>query len=174
MKLIAGLGNPEGKFNWTRHNTGFLALDFDFKLKGLKWNTRPRLGAINSQTDDILFIKPQDYYNLSGQAVREYMHYYKVDLVDILVVCDDFNLRFGEIRYRSSGSAGGNNGLKSIAKELKTEEFARLRVGTGNDELRNQIGDVDFVLSKFTPEEKKSLPKVLKEVADKIDFWTNL
>ena len=102
------------------------------------------------------------------------MRYYKIGLEDILVVCDDFNLEFGAVRYRSSGSAGGNNGLKSIIAELGTDEFARLRVGTGNDELRNQMGDVDFVLSKYTPDEKKRLPGVLKEVGGRIDFWANL
>ena len=174
MKLVVGLGNPESKYNWTRHNTGFLALDFYFKLKGLEWEPKARLGAISGRLDDIWFIKPQDYYNISGRAVREYMRFYKIPISDILVICDDFNLRFGEIRYRSSGSAGGNNGLKSIITELGTDEFARIRVGTGNEELRNKMGDVDFVLSKFTPEEKKLLPKVLKETADKLDFWLNM
>ena len=137
MKLVVGLGNPESKYNWTRHNTGFLALDFYFKLKGLEWEPKARLGAISGRSDDIWFIKPQDYYNISGRAVREYMRFYKIPISDILVICDDFNLGFGEIRYRSSGSAGGNNGLKSIIAELGTDEFARLRVGTGNEELRN-------------------------------------
>ena len=174
MKLIVGLGNPESKYNWTRHNTGFLVLDFYFKLKGLEWGAKPRLGAINGRSGDILFIKPQDYYNLSGQAVREYARYYKVATSDILVICDDFNLDFGVIRYRASGSDGGNNGLKSIISELHTSDFPRLRIGTGNDELRSRIGDVDFVLSKFTPEEKTLLPKVLKNTADKLDFWADL
>ena len=174
MKLIVGLGNPEAKYNWTRHNTGFLALDFYFKVHGLEWGSKPRLGAISGRSGDICFIKPQDYYNLSGQAVREYARYYKIITSDILVICDDFNLDFGCLRYRSSGSAGGNNGLKSIISELGTEEFPRLRLGTGNDELRSRLGDVDFVLSKFTPEEKKLLPGILREVADKLDFWANL
>lgn len=169
MKLVIGLGNPESKYNWTRHNTGFLTLDFYFKLKGLEWNKQSRLGALWGRIDDVLFIKPQDFYNNSGQAVREYMRYYKIPTSDILVVCDDFNLEFGKIRYRSSGSAGGNNGLKSITSELKTEDFPRLRIGTENDEIRKQMGDVDFVLSKFTPNEKLLLPKILKEAADRID-----
>ena len=172
--MVVGLGNPESKDNWTRHNTGFLALDFYFKLKKLEWGAKPRLGAVNGRFGDVLFIKPQDYYNLSGQAVREYIRYYKIPISDILVVCDDFNLEFGKLRYRSSGSNGGNNGLKSIETELGTAEFPRLRIGTGNDELRNRLGDVDFVLSKFTPEEKEKLPGVLKEVVDKLDFWVNL
>ena len=174
MKLIVGLGNPESKYNWTRHNMGFLALDFYFKLKHLDWRAKPRLGAVNGRSGDVLFVKPQDYYNLSGQAVREYMQYYRIATSDVLVVCDDFNLEFGKVRYRSSGSSGGNNGLKSIIAELETEEFARLRVGTGNDKLRKQVGDVDFVLSKFTPEEKLVLPGVLREVAERVDFWANL
>ena len=169
MKLVVGLGNPENKYNWTRHNTGFLVLDFYFKLHGLEWSAKPRLGALYGRMGDVILIKPQDFYNESGRAVREYMRYYKIDLADVLVVCDDFNLDFGKVRYRRSGSAGGNNGLKSIIAELGTEEFVRLRVGTGNNELRGKMGDVDFVLSKFTSEEKAALPEVLREIVEKID-----
>ena len=169
MKLVVGLGNPEAKYNWTRHNTGFLALDFYFKVHGLEWGAKPRFGAVFGRTGDVIFIKPQDFYNLSGKAVQEYMQYYKIAISDILVVCDDFNLEFGKIRYRSSGSAGGNNGLKSIIAELGTSDFARLRMGTGNDELRKRMGDVDFVLSKFTPEEKAALPRVLRALTERID-----
>lgn len=172
MKLVVGLGNPENKYNWTRHNTGFLTLDFYFKLHKLTWSAKPRLGALWGRRDDIIFIKPQGYYNESGKAVREYMRFYKIPTSDVLVVCDDFNLEFGKIRYRSTGSAGGNNGLKSIITELKTEDFARLRVGTGNDELRKKVGDVDFVLSKFTPEEKQLLPEILSQMAARIDEKT--
>ncbi len=169
MKLVVGLGNPEAEYNWTRHNTGFLALDFYFKLNHLSWGAKPRYGAIFGRRDDILFIKPQDYYNLSGRAVREFMQFYKIPAEDILVICDDFNLEFGVLRYRTHGSAGGNNGLKSVIFETGTADFPRLRIGTGNDELRTRIGDVDFVLSKFTVAEKMRLPEVLKEVSDKID-----
>ena len=169
MKLIVGLGNPEAKYNWTRHNTGFLALDFYFKLSHLDWSAKPRLGALWGRKNDIIFIKPQDFYNESGRAVQAYKKFYKIDNADILVVCDDFNLDFGKLRYRSTGSAGGNNGLKSIIRELSSEDFPRLRIGTGNDEIRKKIGDVDFVLSKFTPEEKALLPEVLKSVSDRIN-----
>ena len=173
MKLVVGLGNPENKYNFTRHNTGFLTLDFYFKLKGLEWGNKPRLGAISGRSGDIWFIKPQDFYNESARAVQEYMRFYKIPVSDVLVICDDFNLEFGKIRYRSTGSAGGNNGLKSIISTVG-DEFARLRIGTENNELRKQIGDVDFVLSKFTPKEKELLPKILKEAVDKVDFWANL
>lgn len=169
MKIIAGLGNPEAKYNWTRHNFGFLALDFYFKRNNLSWGVRSHHGAVTGLSDDILFVKPQDFYNLSGLSVASLARYYKVPTSDILVVCDDFNLEFGAVRYRVKGSAGGNNGLKSVINELHTEDFPRLRLGTGNDELRKRIGDVDFVLSKFTPEEKARLPEILDEVCARID-----
>lgn len=169
MKLIVGLGNPGNRYNFTRHNFGFLALDFYFKTHKLEWNAGTRLGAVVGRSGDTLFIKPQDFYNLSGKAVREYMRYYKIDASDILVICDNFDLEFGKIRYRATGQAAGNNGLKSIDAELKTSEYPRLRLGTGNDALRQKMGDVDFVLSKFAPEEKEKLPQILSEVGDKID-----
>ena len=171
MKLIVGLGNPGNKYNFTRHNMGFLALDFYFKVKDLSWSNKPRLGALWGRTEDIIFIKPQEFYNDTGIVVQRYMQFYKIPVSDIVVICDDFNLEFGKVRCRNSGSAGGNNGLKSIISTLGTEEFTRIRIGTGNDELRKKMGDVDFVLSKFTPEEKEKLPGVLREVTEKIDEY---
>ena len=169
MKLIVGLGNPGARFNFTRHNIGFLALDFYLKQKGGSWNEKPRLGAIASRIGDILFIKPQDFYNLSGVAVASYARYYKIDMSDILVICDTFDLDFGKIRYRSSGSTGGNNGLKSVDKELGSSDYARIRVGTANPDLQAKISATDFVLSKFTIDEKRTLQGILTEVAGKID-----
>ena len=169
MKLVVGLGNPGNRYNFTRHNFGFLALDFYFKVRKLEWKDKPKFGALWGREGDTIFIKPQDYYNESGRAVQEFMRFYKIPLDDILVVCDDFNLEFGKLRYREQGSAGGNNGLKSVMATLGTTEFKRLRVGTGNDELRSKMGDVDFVLSKFTPEEKLKLPEILGEVVERIE-----
>jgi PTH1 family peptidyl-tRNA hydrolase len=85
------------------------------------------------------------------------------------VICDNLDLEFGKIRFRSSGLAGGNNGLKSIDTHLSSSEYPRIRIGTGNDELRRKLGDVEFVLSKFIPEEKEQLPEILGEVANRID-----
>lgn len=169
MKLVVGLGNPGNRYNFTRHNFGFLALDFYFKVRKLEWKDKPKFGALWGREGDTIFIKPQDYYNESGRAVQEFMRFYKIPLDDILVVCDDFNLEFGKLRYREQGSAGGNNGLKSVMATLGTTEFKRLRVGTGNDESRSKMGDVDFVLSKFTPDEKAKLPEILREVVERID-----
>lgn len=169
MKLVIGLGNPGNQYNFTRHNVGFLALDYYFKVANLKWSEKPKFNAIWGRKDDIIFIKPQSYYNDTGIVVAEYMRYYKIPVSDILVICDNFDLDFGKIRYRSTGLAGGNNGLKSIDAMLKTADYPRIRVGTGNDGLRKKMGDVDFVLSKFIPEEKEKLPTILDEIKNKID-----
>ena len=170
--IVVGLGNPGSKYNNTRHNIGFLALDFYFKVHQANWEAKPRLGAIWGRIGDVLFIKPQNFYNDSGIVVKEYMRYYKIPTSDILVICDNFDLEFGKIRYRSSGAAGGNNGLKSIDEALGTNEYPRIRIGTENASLRGKMGDVDFVLSKFTPEEKAELPKILAEIREKIDEFT--
>ena len=130
MKLIAGFGNPESKYNFTRHNTGFLALDFYAKVKGLNWSDTPKFNALWLKSGDAIFIKPQTYYNNVGEAIQAFAHFYKIPASDILVVCDDFNLDFGKLRLREKGSAGGNNGLKSTIASLSTEDFPRLRIGT--------------------------------------------
>ncbi len=169
MKLVVGLGNPGNQYLWTRHNVGFLALDYYFKRNHATWREKPFLGAIRGQIGDVLFIKPQNYYNETGKVVANYMRHFKISTSDTLVICDNFELEFGKVRYKSAGSAGGNNGLKSIDSALGTSDYARVRIGTENDELRQKLGDMEFVLSRFTPEEKKKLPEVLEGVLKKIN-----
>ena len=167
--LIVGFGNPGPEYNFTRHNFGFLALDFYLKLHDFKWATKPSHGAITAKIGSHIFIKPQEFYNNAGEVVRYFANFYKIPPEQILIICDDFDLPFGEIRFRAKGSAGGNNGLKSVIAQLKTEGFPRLRLGTNNPSLRQQIGDIDFVLSRFTTDEKARLPDIFKTVAEKID-----
>ena len=169
MKLVVGLGNPGARYNFTRHNVGFLVLDFYFKAKGLEWKKDLRLAARWGREGDTIFIEPQEFYNDSGRAVAQFVRYYKIELADILVICDNFDLEFGRVRYRSAGSAGGNNGLKSIDACLGSSEYPRIRVGTGNDVLRKRLGDVEFVLSRFTDVERGQLPEILRGVAEKIE-----
>lgn len=173
MKLIVGFGNPGNTYNFTRHNFGFLALDFYFKIKSLDWEKTEKFSALWQKSSQTIFLKPQTYYNESGRSVAEFARYYKIPPEDILIVCDDFSLDFGTLRFREKGSAGGNNGLKSCIKELGTENFPRLRLGTGNDPLRQKLGDTDFVLSRFTPHEQPHLPKILSATTQKIDEWQN-
>ena len=169
MNLIVGLGNPGREYNFTRHNSGFLALDFYLKTNHLEWEKNPKFGAIYTRKNGTFFIKPQDYYNESGKAVRAFMNFYKIPLENILIICDNFDLDFGKFRHHEKGTAGGNNGLKSITAELGTDNYPRLRIGTKNDELRRKMGDMDFVLSKFTPEEKAKLPEILTAISKEID-----
>ena len=168
MNLIVGLGNPGNTYNFTRHNFGFLALDFYFKINQLTWEKTPKFNAIWKKSAQTIFLKPQTYYNETGRSVADFARYYKIPTQDILIVCDDFNLPFGTTRFRKNGSAGGNNGLKSCIKELGTEDFPRLRLGTGNDDLRKKLGDMDFVLSRFTTDEQAQLPSILKNISTRL------
>ena len=165
MKIIVGFGNPGSQYNFTRHNFGFLALDFYAKLAKIDWQSKAKFFAEVARDDehDLLLVKPQTFYNDVGRSVRAVINFYGPNISGLLIVCDDFNLDFGKLRYRERGSAGGNNGLKSTIRELGNEDFPRLRLGTGNEPVRKQIGDVDFVLSKFTPAEREQLPRVLTE-----------
>lgn len=172
MKLVVGFGNPEAKYNFTRHNFGFLTLDFYAKIHQLEWERTEKFNALWLKTKDFIFIKPQTYYNEVGRSIQAFSHFYKISPQNILIICDDFNLDFGKIRWREKGSAGGNNGLKSTIAELGTQDFPRLRLGTDSS-LRQKAGDTDFVLGKFTAAEKERLPEILKSASAEIDSWLN-
>lgn len=168
MKLIVGLGNPGSKYNFTRHNFGFLSLDFYAKINHLNWEPTPKHDAIYLKSSNFILIKPQSFYNQSGIATKAFLDYYKIPLENLLVLADDFQIPFSTIRYREQGTNGGNNGLKSIEQHLKTTAYKRLRLGTGNQNLQAKISDTDFVLSRFTPEEKDQLPEILHQISQKI------
>lgn len=161
MKLIVFLGNPGLKYKNTRHNIGFMVGDYLAKQLKLKWKFDKKFSAEIAKCDGLILAKPQLFYNLTGDSVVSTMRFYKIKSSDILVVCDDFNLDFGKLRFREKGSDGGNNGLKSISSHLG-EEFARLRIGTDN-EMRKVIGDTDFVLGKFNKIEQIKLPEIFDE-----------
>ena len=127
MKLVVGLGNPGNQYNFTRHNFGFLALDLYAKVKGWTFAEKPKFNALYHKEGDIIFIKPQTFYNDVGQAVQNFANFYKIKHKDILVICDDFNLDFGKIRFREKGSNGGNNGLASSLENsapMSSQDFA--------------------------------------------------
>ena len=170
MKLIVGLGNPGAEYLWTRHNLGFIALDFWAILLGAKWADKPKwqaqIAEVEIDGSKVLMVKPQAFYNKSGEVVQQVANFYKIAKDDLLVVCDDFDLPFGDVRYRDGGSSGGNNGLSSIISHMG-ENVKRVRIGTGSD-LRKQMGDADFVLGRLTDEEKAELPTLLPKVAAKI------
>lgn len=163
MKLIIGLGNPEEKYNSTRHNIGFAVLDEFAKKNSLAFQTKDKFKAELAEQvingEKIIFAKPTTYYNLVGESGRLLADFYKIDPADILIVHDELALPFGVVRTRLSGGAAGNNGIKSIIDHIH-HDTPRLRIGIYND-LAGQIPDADFVLSKFTKEEAEHLQKTI-------------
>ncbi len=169
--LIVGLGNPGKEYKDTRHNVGFLTVEELARRGGLKWE-RPRLKAAQARGTlagrDTVLAKPQTYMNLSGVSVVQLVRWYKVSLTDLLIVSDDLDLPFGQIRLRAEGSAGGQGGLKSIIQQLRSDAFPRLRIGIG----RPQWGEPkDYVLTRFTKEQTAELPTIIGRAADAAEVW---
>jgi peptidyl-tRNA hydrolase, PTH1 family len=148
MKLVIGLGNPGTQYDHTRHNTGFRVVD-KFAIKhGWKWSERRHRAILATGTigpEKVVLAKPITFMNLSGEAVGELVRWYKLQLEDILLVCDDLDLSVGKVRLRTKGSAGGQNGLDNVIRHLHTTEFPRLRIGIGRP--TNNRGDaISYVL----------------------------
>lgn len=174
MKLIAGLGNIGEKYIFTRHNAGFMLLDKLSVEYGFTFREDKNLKAFVARArlfgEEFILIKPTTFMNLSGEALVAVMNYYKIDVKDILVVFDDLSLDLGKIRFRTSGSDGGHNGIKSIIKNLKTADFARLKIGIGPQPL---IPAENFVLQNFAKEELEELKSVLVRAISGIEcFFT--
>ena len=168
--VVVGLGNPGPKYAGTRHNMGFLVVDELARRTGAPASKRRMQAEISETRLDgqrLVLAMPQTYMNDSGRAVREIVRWYKVPLEDLLVVIDDLDLPFGQLRLRARGSAGGHNGLKSILQLLGTQEVPRLRVGIG----RGGNHAVAHVLSRFSPEEQAALPEVVARAADAVELW---
>lgn len=165
MYIIAGLGNPGRKYENTRHNIGFIALDLlaernDIKINKLKHKALVGEGRISGQK--VLLVKPQTYMNLSGQSLREVMAYYKEDIEHLIVIYDDIDIPEGTIRIRKKGSAGTHNGMRSIVYDLASDQFPRIRIGMGA-ERKSDLKD--FVLGGFSKEEKGLLEQAVEKAA---------
>ena len=157
--LIVGLGNPGAKYDGTRHNAGFRALDHYCKVSGQKID-RMKFKALVGEGQfggaRVLFMKPQTFMNLSGEAVRDAAAFYKLDPSHIIVLSDDISLDVGRIRVRGKGSAGGQNGLKNIIYHLNTEQFPRVKIGVGA-KPHPDYDLADWVLSRFTNDEQEAI-----------------
>ncbi|MCX7885451.1 MAG: aminoacyl-tRNA hydrolase [Caloramator sp.] len=161
MYLVAGLGNIGNKYDNTRHNVGFMVVDFisnklDFKISKIKF--KGLVGECIIGDEKVIFLKPSTYMNLSGESIREAVDFYKIPLSNIIVVYDDADIMFGRIRIRPSGSDAGHNGMKNIIYQLNSNEFPRVRVGIGSPD-KNMIA---HVLGKFSENEKEVLGKVIE------------
>jgi PTH1 family peptidyl-tRNA hydrolase len=167
MFLIAGLGNPGEEYKKTRHNIGFLVLDYlsdslRVSFSQTKWQgTAIKTRFAGSQ---VLLLKPQTYMNNSGQAVADVINFYKETTDKVIVIYDDTSLDIGRLRIRERGSAGGHNGIKSIISHLKTQEFDRVKVGVGEKPPGWNLAD--YVLSRFDASEIKTMKAAIKMSAE--------
>lgn len=182
MIIIAGLGNPGREYAPTRHNVGFDTIDvlankYNIKMNKLKFKGVVGEGIVYGQK--VLLLKPCTYMNNSGVSVREAVQFYKVELKDLLVVYDDIDIQFGTIRIRQKGSGGSHNGMKSIIYHLGEDTFPRIKIGIGKKPENYDLAD--FVLSKFTTDERKVINQTISNAAlaadsfikDGIDYCMN-
>lgn len=171
MYCIVGLGNPEKKYENTRHNIGFDVIDalaekYSIAVRERGFKALFGKGVIDGQR--VILVKPQTYMNLSGESVREVTDYYKIDAEEeLIVISDDISLETGAIRIREKGSAGGHNGLKNIIQHLGTENFKRIRMGVG--EKPKEWDLVDYVLGHFSEEERKQMDKSTAEAVQAVE-----
>jgi len=172
MKLIVGLGNIGPKYTFTRHNVGFMLADSIALNNNLNFRENSRLKCLMANLrngiEDFLIIKPTTFMNLSGEAVRAVMDYYKIPIEDIIIVYDDLSLELGKIRFRANGSDGGHNGIKSVIQHLGTQNITRLKIGIGpQPSLPSEV----FVLQNFSKEELDNLKPVLSKAKDGISCY---
>jgi len=158
FQLVVGLGNPGREYAETRHNIGFMIADRLAAKERAEWRREKRWHADVAKVGHAWVLKPQTYMNLSGQAVAHLASFYKIPAEFVLVVLDDFALPLGKLRFRSSGSAGGHNGLQSVIDHLGTQAVPRLRVGIGAAQPQEAV---NHVLGRFQPEEREALAQTL-------------
>ncbi len=172
MKLIVGLGNPGSTYTGTRHNLGAELIETLAREHHIPLNRnslKSLWGRANLAGQSLLLALPLTYMNLSGEAVLALTQYFKIKLEDLLVVVDDFSLPLGKLRFRGQGSAGGHNGLKSITASLGTNSFQRLKIGIGPLPAVSEV--TNFVLGKFTSEERQTLVASLAKAEQAVLSW---
>ncbi len=168
MKLVVGLGNPGKEYENTRHNCGFYMLDLYLESKNLT-NFKSKFQGMyvlaNVNGEKVIFLKPQSYMNLSGEVIRKFMDFYKIDAKDIFIIHDDLDLPLGSFKLKASGTSGGHNGLKNIEENIHTKDYKRLKIGISKPE-----GDkIDYVLGKFSKNEGEILEKLSIIVGNLLD-----
>lgn len=158
MYLIVGLGNPESDYSNTRHNMGFnvinkLAKEYDITISRKKFNSEYENAMIEGKK--VMLVKPQTFMNSSGEAVIEFINFYKIELEKVIIVYDDIDIEPGKIRIRKSGSPGSHNGMKSVVHFLNNENFPRIRVGIGKPDQNENM--IEYVIGAVSEEERKEL-----------------
>lgn len=174
MKLIVGLGNPGKEYEKTRHNIGYMALDrildkYNINLSKTKFDGYYEKETINGE--QYIFLKPAKYMNLSGEVVRDFVNFFKIDINDILIICDDLDLDVGRFKLKQKGSCGGHNGLKDIELHLNTQNYKRLKIGISNNK---NIDTKDYVLGKLNKKELNELDDVFDIAVNIFDDFNTL
>ena len=177
MKLLIGLGNYPPKYHGTRHNFGWLAVDYlREKYECSPWKFEKRYAAETSYGQigrhKVVLCKPHTFMNLSGQSLQALRHFYKIKPANIIILSDDLDQEFGKTKYKTKGSDGGQKGIRDIIKVLGTNEFSRLKFGISNQH-RDKYDTSDFVTGKFTAQERESLPAILEEGCAKLTDQLN-
>lgn len=166
MIVLAGLGNMGPKYERTRHNVGFDTIDFlaaKYRISNFKSKHKALIAEGIIQGRKTLLVKPQTYMNNSGEAIREILDYYKILPEELVVIYDDTDIDVGRLRIRAKGSAGTHNGMRSILSHIKTENFPRIRIGIGKAPEKMNLAD--FVLSRFTDDERKLVNEVIEKAS---------
>ncbi len=173
MKLIVGLGNPGKEYENTRHNAGFRFIDEYARENNLEFNKEKFKGLyaeFNKNNEKVILLKPQKYMNLSGEVVKSYMDFFKIQTENLLIIVDDLDTEIGNLKLKYKGSSGGHNGLKNIEANIKTKEYKRVKIGISNNQNKDKI---DYVIGKVSKEElnkMNSVNRYAKELID--DFLT--
>ncbi len=165
MYVILGIGNPGKQYENTKHNIGFISLDYlaaSCNIKISKIKHKAIIGEGNIAGEKVLLVKPQTFVNLSGESAREILDFYKIPPENLIVIYDDIHLEQGRIRIRPKGSDGGHNGIKSLLYHVKSDAFVRVRLGVG--EVPEHFSQVDWVLSKFSQDEIKTVSKAVDKI----------
>jgi len=174
MKLIIGLGNPGKNYQNTKHNIGFLTIDqmLDDLKNEINFSTKSKFNAVLYEgrwgQEKVVLVKPLTYMNLSGEAVKPILDWYKCSIDDLVVIYDDLDLPLGKIRLRERGSSGGHNGIKSIIYHLDTDQFKRVKIGIDRSKV---ISVVDYVLTSFKKEEIPAMIEGLQTASRAIQEW---
>lgn len=170
MKIFVGLGNPGKEYDDTRHNIGFEFIDYYLDYKNIDNKFKKKFNGnyilTNIGDEQVIFLKPLSYMNLSGGVLKKFIDYFKIDVDDIYVICDDLDLKVGNFKFRNRGSSGGHNGLKDISKAIGSNSYKRIRIGIDNDKDRDTK---DYVLSKLSKDDKEKILDVYKTISLGVD-----
>ena len=170
MKMIVGLGNPGKQYERTRHNSGFMAIDKIAEKLNLNIDKK-EFAALTAKNNQVILVKPQTYMNNSGEAVSQIMKYYHIDINDLLIIYDDLDLKYGQLRLRLKGSSGGHNGIKSIINYIHSENFKRIRIGIEKNPL---IETADYVLGKVEKDKQQLFDDSIEKASQAaIEFITD-